>query len=181
MNINLTKEDIIEIFENSISFIITLAMFIYGIGKLIQFDEAILISKKIPELTGMELMWAFYGYSKSFALVLGFFEILGGTLILINKTRIIGCVFTSTILINVIIQDIFFDVIEGALRSAILYQLLILIILWINRKKVIDSVKALYKKKQSKFFSKKYLLKLSIAFILFIVLRITEYYITSYH
>ena len=42
-------------------------MFIYGGGKLIQFDGAAKIDKTVLELTGMELMWAFYGYSKSFA------------------------------------------------------------------------------------------------------------------
>ena len=62
---NFNKKDRIEILENAISWIVVLAMFIYGGGKLIQFDGATEIDKTVSELTGMELMWAFYSYSKS--------------------------------------------------------------------------------------------------------------------
>ena len=105
---NFNKKDRIEILENAISWIVVLAMFIYGGGKLIQFDGATEIDKTVSELTGMELMWAFYSYSKSFAITLGILEIIGGILILTKKTRIIGCLFTSTILVNIIFQDIYF-------------------------------------------------------------------------
>jgi heme/copper-type cytochrome/quinol oxidase subunit 2 len=66
---NFDKKDKLEIFENAISWIIVLAMFIYGGAKIIQFDGAAEIDKTVSELTGMELMWAFYGYSKSFAIM----------------------------------------------------------------------------------------------------------------
>ena len=82
----LTKTDKIEIFENAISWIVVMAMLIYGGGKLIQFDGAVEIDKTISEMTGMELMWAFYGYSKSFAITLGVFELIGVLLILIKRT-----------------------------------------------------------------------------------------------
>ena len=153
------KKDKIEILENSISWIVVLAMFVYGGGKLIQFDGAIEIDKTVSELTGMELMWAFYGYSKSFAMTLGILEMIGGILILIKKTRIIGCVFTSTILVNIILQDIYFGVHLGALKAAVIYQILILIILWLNKEKLLGSIKVLleYKKIEQpkmKFFIK---------------------------
>ena len=135
---NLTKKDKIEIFENAISWIVVMAMFIYGWGKLIQFGDVAEIDKTVSEMDGMELMWAFYGYSKSFAITLGVFELIGGLLILINRTRIIGCLFTSTILVNVIFQDIYFGVHLGAWKAAILYQLLILIILLLNKDKLIN-------------------------------------------
>ena len=77
---NFNKEDKIEIIENAISWIVVLALFIYGGGKLIQFDGAADIDKTVSELTGMELMWAFYGYSKSFAMTLGILEMIGGIL-----------------------------------------------------------------------------------------------------
>ena len=175
---NFTKKDKIEIFENAISWIIVFAMFVYGGAKIIQFNGAFAIDKSVSELTGMELMWAFYGYSKSFAITLGIFEIIGGLLILIKRTRIIGCLFTSTILVNVILQDIFYDVHLGALRAAILYQLLILIILWMNKEKLIRSIKVLLASTKIEQTKLKYFTKLLIAFAIFIVLRILEYYIT---
>ncbi len=175
---NLTKKDKIEIFENAISWIVVMAMFIYGGGKLIQFGDVAEIDKTVSEMNGMELMWAFYGYSKSFAITLGVFELIGGLLILINRTRIIGCLFTSTILVNVIFQDIYFGVHLGALKAAILYQLLILIILLLNKDKLIMSIKTLLKSYKTEQTKTKFFIKILIAIGLFIGLRILEYFIT---
>lgn len=175
---NFNKKDKLEIFENAISWIVVIAMFIYGAAKPFQFDGAIRIDKTVSELTGMELMWAFYGYSKSFAVTLGIFEIIGGVLILIKRTRIIGCLLTSTILVNVIFQDIYFGVNLGALKAAFLYQLLILVILWLNKEKLIRSIKTLLESDTTEQSKKKCILKLLIAFGIFVGLRILEYYIT---
>ena len=175
---NFTKKDKIEIFENSISWIVVTAMFIYGLGKIIQFDGAVEVNKTVSEMTGMELMWAFYGYSKSFAITLGVFELIGGFLILIKKTRIIGCLITSTILVNVIFQDIYFGVHLGALKAAIFYQILILIILWLNKEKLIRGMKVLLESNKFEQPKTKLFIKLLIAFGVFLILRILEYYIT---
>ena len=175
---NFTKKDKIEIFENSISWIVVIAMFIYGLGKIIQFDGAVEVNKTVSEMTGMELMWAFYGYSKSFAITLGVFELIGGFLILIKKTRIIGCLITSTILVNVIFQDIYFGVHLGALKAAIFYQILILIILWLNKEKLIRGMKVLLESNKFEQSKTKLFIKLLIAFGVFLILRILEYYIT---
>lgn len=156
-----------------------MAMFIYGGGKLIQFGYVSEIDKTVSEMNGMELMWAFYGYSKSFAITLGVFELIGGLLILINRTRIIGCLFTSTILVNVIFQDIYFGVHLGALKAAILYQLLILIILLLNKDKLIVSIKTLLISDKTEQTKTKSLIKILIAIGLFIGLRILEYFITT--
>jgi hypothetical protein len=172
------KKDTIEIFENAISWIVVLAMFTYGGGKWFQFYEATELNKTVPEMTGMELMWAFYGYSKSFAITLGIFELIGGVLILIKRTRLIGCFFTSAILVNVIFQDIYFGVHLGALKAAILYQLLLLIILWLNREKVISSIKILIESNGGQQSKAKPFLKVLVAFGIFIFFRIIEFYLT---
>ena len=175
---NFTKKDKIEIFENSISWVVVTAMFIYGLGKIIQFDGAVEVNKTVSEMTGMELTWAFYGYSKSFAITLGVFELIGGFLILIKKTRIIGCLITSTLLVNVIFQDIYFGVHLGALKAAIFYQILILIILWLNKEKLIRGMKVLLESNKFEQSKTKLFIKLLIAFGVFLILRILEYYIT---
>jgi hypothetical protein len=175
---NFSTKDKIEIVENAISWIVVFAMFVYGGAKVVQFDGASEIDKTVSEMTGMQLMWAFYGYSKAYAITLGLFEIIGGTLILIKKTRIIGCLFTLTILVNVILQDIFFSVNVGALKAAILYLFLILLILWFNKGKVAQSIKSLLIFNTSKQPKYKFLIKLAIAFLCFVLLRIIEYYVT---
>lgn len=175
---NFNKKDVIDIFENAISWIVVLAMFIYGGAKIFQFDGATDINKTVSEMTGMELMWAFYGYSKSFVITIGIFEIIGGILILIKKTRIIGCLFTSAILVNIIFQDIYYGVHYGALRAAIIYQLLIVIILYLHKEKLFSSVNILLLSKEIIQVRMKFFFKTLITIIVFIGLRILEYFIT---
>jgi hypothetical protein len=46
-------------------------LFVYGGGKKHYNLKELAIEKTVSEMTGMQLMWAFYGYSKSYAITLG--------------------------------------------------------------------------------------------------------------
>ncbi|MFT4758178.1 MAG: hypothetical protein ACI9XO_002435 [Paraglaciecola sp.] len=173
-----SKADKLDIFENAISWIVVFAMYIYGGAKAMQFSGVAAIDKTVAEMTGMELMWVFYGYSYGFVLTLGAMEIIGGTLILFKKTRLLGCLFISAILVNVILQDIFYGVHVGALKAAILYQICILIILWLHKDKVIMSIQSLLISTKWNGDWRFLLVKLLIAFLLFVVLRVGEYWVT---
>jgi len=180
MKITFSKQEKIDIIENTISWIVVFMMCAYGVGKIVQFNGAIDVEKTLPELTGMELMWAFYGYSLPFAIIIGTLEVTGGLLIFFKRTRIIGCLFTSFILINIILQNIIFDVKTGALISAIIYQLLILIILWMNKTILFDVIKLLTNKEEKKYSLKKRIIPLFITFILFVILLFLIHYSTSF-
>ena len=92
--------------------------------------------------------------------------------------RIIGCLFTSCILVNVILQDIYFGVHFGALKAAIFYQILILVILWLNREKLIRGMKVLMESNKIEQPKMKLFIKLLIAFGVFLIFRTFEYYLT---
>lgn len=173
------KKEKIEIIENAFSYIVVMAMFAYGIGKIVQFEGAIDINKKVSELTGMQLMWAFYGYSKPFVLTLGGFEIIGGILMLLKRTRILGCLFVTTILVNIILQDIFYDVNVGALQAAIIYQILIFSILWFNKEKLLQCFRILMSFEKIEITKKKYFLKIVLSVSFFLAIRVIEFFITS--
>jgi hypothetical protein len=172
------KKDIIEIIENAFTYIVVFAMFAYGIGKTVQFNNTVPINKTIAQMTSQQIMWAFYGYSKPFVITLGVLEVSSGILMLIRKTRILGCLFVTTILVNVILQDIFYEVNVGALRAAIIYQSLILFILWLNKDKLIQCFKILLNTTLFDGFEKKYFVKTILSLILFIILRVLEFYVT---
>ncbi|MFZ4545491.1 MAG: hypothetical protein ACOYOA_15665 [Saprospiraceae bacterium] len=169
------KEDFVKIAELSLVLVVSSAMYIYGLLKYFQFDNQSDITKSVSELTGMELMWAFYGYSKPYAVLLGILEIMGGTLLLIRKTRIIGGLFLTGILMNVIAQDFFYSVNEGALRAAILYQVMIFAILWMNRFELIAGTKAMLLKGRQTEIGQKNVLLVLISILIAILLKFLEY------
>ena len=180
MKITFSKQEKIDILESTISWIIVFMMFVYGVGKIAQFNTAIEIEKTLPELTGMEIMWAFYGYSLPFAIIIGLLEILGALLIFFKRTRLIGCILTSTILINIILQDIFFNVHTGALITAIILQLFIFIILWMNKSTVIEVFKLLTKNATEKQPFKKRATIFIITFIAFVTLLFLQHHLISF-
>jgi hypothetical protein len=166
--VKLERKDYLKIIENASVILVSASMLFYGAGKLIQFKGAYSgnLQRTVSELSGMELMWIFFDFSFSFALIIGLLEIIGATLLLIRKTRIIGCLFLSTILINIIIQGVLFDV--PAVRSAMFYQLLILVVLWLNKTELITAYKSILIRKQ-KLNKKKNLIITSVLSLLMAV------------
>lgn len=130
----LKKQDYIYIFEMALVISVSFSMFIYGIGKPMQFSNPDIQQKAVSALTGMELMWAFYGFSKVYPIIIGVFEIVGALLLLFRKTRLMGGLVITSILFNVILQDIIYGVNMGALKAAIVYQSMVCVIFWLNRK-----------------------------------------------
>ncbi|MFC7774476.1 hypothetical protein [Flavobacterium sp. GCM10027622] len=176
----ISKGEWLEIVENAISWIVVFAMMAYGLGKFVQFGNAHQIDKPVSQLNGGQLMWAFYAYSKPYALIIGGMEVIGGILLLFRKTRILGCFLITTILFNVILQDVFYGVPLGALRAAVLYQSCLLVILWLNKERVKSIIKSFMVVKPSIKPVKHKLILLFLTFVLFIIFRITEYYLTVY-
>ncbi len=174
----LTQKDFISIFEMALAIVVAGSMFLYGIGKPMQFTNVEITQKIISQLTGMELMWAFYGHSKAYVLVVGFFEILGALLILIPKTRILGCLITTTILFNVILQDIFYEVNFGALIAAITYQICVLIILAINKNIIISTLRHFFMEIMNIPKNKNWIINVFLACLGAVALKALEAYFT---
>ncbi|MGG5208671.1 MauE/DoxX family redox-associated membrane protein [Chryseobacterium sp. MIQD13] len=131
----LKKNDFLTVLEWSCCLYVAGMMILFGAGKYQQFSHS--VNEKFK---GMKIMWDFYSYSKPFVITLGLFEILGAVLLIIPKTRIIGCLFLTSLLTNVILQDYFYDV--PAIFGAITLQLIVFFILWLNRVPVINGIKA---------------------------------------
>ena len=128
----------------TVIFIVSTSMFVYGIIKPFQFME---INDSVHNhlSEGHKLMWNFYSYTKTYPIIIGVFEIIGAIGLLFNRTRIFACLLLTTILVNIILQDYFYEI--SALNSSIFYQILIFIILLIDRKKVVEIFSKLFEVK----------------------------------
>lgn len=167
------------ILEDALAWLVVMAMFIYGLGKWMQFPDTSIHTTLVSDMSGMQLMWAFYGYSKPFAIFLGALEISGGILLLYRPWRLLGALFLSTVLVNIIIQDIVFDVNQGALKAALIYQTALLVICWLHRARFIAALKALTLPRSYQGLPKRSLLiRLALAFLLFALLRGAEYFLS---
>ena len=73
--LSITREEIFNIFEWVSVIIVAIYMTRYGIGKVAQFGDISSYTEPANKLQPMELMWAFYSYSKPFAIIIGVFEV----------------------------------------------------------------------------------------------------------
>lgn len=173
---NITATDRRLILEDALAWLVVLAMCIYGLAKWMQFPDTAMNDTAVSDMSGMELMWAFYGYSKPFAVFLGVLEVSGAMMLLYRPFRLMGALFLSTVLVNIIVQDIAFGVHAGALRVAILYQVTLLIICWLHRHRFITAFKALKLPRSYKGLSwPQIATRAGLAFALFVVLRFGEH------
>ena len=133
----MNRKLLIKAIEWSLVIFVSFYMATYGAAKYVQFDTIKNYNGKVSEMSGHQIMWAFYGYTVAYPLIIGFFEVLGAACLLFYRTRIFGA-----ILFNIILQDYFYEIL--ALGSAIFFQLSIFIILYINKQRVLALAKNMF-------------------------------------
>ena len=157
------KEKIQYTIKWTIIFIVSISMIVYGVTKPIQFSD-FSNSTNVNVSEGHKIMWSFYSYSLTYPLIIGFFEILGGISLLSNRSRIFGCILLTIILSNIIIQDYIYEIV--ALKSAIFYQILVVIILFFDNEKIKRVIKVLFT--TSKFSKNLILIIIALIIALFV-------------
>ncbi len=137
--------------ELALRFYVCLKISIYAVGKMAggQFYAkgklpAQVASQTIQDLGGFELAWTFFGYSYEYVLFIGISQLVGGLLLLWDKTKLIGVAVLVPILLNIIVVDIFFQIPAGALFSAIFYFGCLMIILFLNQAKIIAIAQTIF-------------------------------------
>lgn len=89
-------------------------LFTYGFSKLfyLQFPELNLMNLTMTygDSSPMGLLWKFMGYSEAYSIFTGLMELIGGSLLLFRKTKILGGLLTLAIMFNVFMLNMSFDV-----------------------------------------------------------------------
>jgi hypothetical protein len=89
-------------------------LIVYGAAKIFksQFPAPYLFRLVQPfgEASPMGLAWTFLGYSYGYNLFMGFAEAIGGFLLLFRRTTSFGALFSITVLTNVFVMNLFFDI-----------------------------------------------------------------------
>lgn len=85
----------------------------YGFAKVFasQFPHLMAnMDARLIELSPMRMAWAFFGYSKGYQMFLGWGEVVPAVLLLFRRTTLIGSILMFTVMLNVFLVNIFFDV-----------------------------------------------------------------------
>lgn len=128
----------IDILELALRIWTAFFIFIYGIAKWKQFEGAKLIDISIKDATEFQMMWAFFGTTKIYPLIVGSIQITGAILLLFRRTKLLGAVLLTPVFINIIILDILYKINEGALLNAVVFQSVLIFIFIQQRQKIIQ-------------------------------------------
>jgi hypothetical protein len=85
-------------------------LFVYGSSKLahMQFHMNVALAQRpVISLSGYQLTWYYYGYSRVYACILGLTQVLGATLLLFRKTALLGAITMLPVIVNILLIDIF--------------------------------------------------------------------------
>jgi hypothetical protein len=122
----------------------------YGVGKLVggQFYTpgsipAEIETMPIGQIPDFDLAWVFMGRSFGYIFFIAIAEVAGALMLLFNRTKLVGTLVLIPIMVNVIVFDVFFLDEYGALASAVIYLLMLLLILLLNRGRVLKAIESL--------------------------------------
>lgn len=153
----------LDLLELALRFWTAFFIFIYGIAKWKQFEGAKLLEIAIKDATEFQIMWAFFGTTKIYPLVVGSIQVTGAFLLLFRKTKLLGAVLLTPVFINIILLDILYKINEGALLNAIVFQSVLIFIFIQQRKKVVHVFQTLLLNEESDLTSKTKWIRFAIA------------------
>jgi hypothetical protein len=123
---------------------------VYGLGKIAggQFYRRGHLPEDVAQtllrdVDRFDLAWTFMGYSFAYILFVGLAEVIGAWLLLWDRTKLLGVAILLPVMVNIVVFDVIFLDKYGALASATIYTLLLLVILACNRERVGESIRAL--------------------------------------
>lgn len=109
----------------------------YGFSKLLhlQFNmQSELAQQPIGSLTGYQLTWYYYGYSRIYACLLGLTQVAGASLLLFRKTALLAALLMTPVMANILCINIFILVNDyGPYVISALILASMLLILWHER------------------------------------------------
>lgn len=124
-------------------------MMVYGLGKILGWQfyhrghlPAEVAGKQVADLSAFELAWTFFGYSYTYIIFIGLWQVMGATMLLWERSKLLGVAILIPILANIILVDAVYGV-KGAIMSAIFYFILLIFITLYNWPKVVATFKVL--------------------------------------
>jgi hypothetical protein len=88
--------------------------------------------------SGEWLTWFYFGYSHTFGIIIALIQIIGGYLLLFRRTLLIGAIILFSLLLNLTLINIFYQMNAGALMQSVLLTIGVLFLILLDYKKLVD-------------------------------------------
>ncbi|MEZ4797902.1 MAG: hypothetical protein R2785_12130 [Flavobacteriaceae bacterium] len=92
----------------------------------------------LREVDSFTIAWTFMGYSFWYVLFIGITQLIGAWFLLWNKTKLIGVMILTPIMVNIIMFDLIFLGVYSALAISIIILMMLIMIMLFNKEKIIN-------------------------------------------
>lgn len=107
----------------------------YGLQFIV---PAKIANMSMNQQSGEWLTWYYFGYSHTFGIIIALIQIIGGYLLLFRRTLLIGSVILFSLLLNLTLINVFYQMNIGALLQSILLTSGVFYLVLLDSKKLID-------------------------------------------
>ena len=97
------------------------------------------VTKPLGEVSGFWLTWYYFGYSATYGMLVAAVQIVGGVLLIVPKTSLLGALVLIPIAANIVLIDIFFGI-RGALVPAVVLLGSLIVVATAHARPLIDVV-----------------------------------------
>jgi hypothetical protein len=124
-------------FRVYLSYYLFIALALYAAVKIIPvqmpYPNVDALLTPMGNMSKFGLLWYFIGASPGYAVFTGICEFTGALLLLFRRTRVFGSLFLATVLINVVLLNIFYNIMVKLLSMHLLFINLFLLVPYIPR------------------------------------------------
>ncbi len=114
-----------------VRYYLAVVLLLYGFAKIFksQFPapDELRLTETYGDSSPMGLAWTFFGYSTAFNIFMGFFESIGGVLMLFRRTTLFGACIAATVVTNIVLINFCYDVPVKLFSCSLLLMTLFLI------------------------------------------------------
>ncbi len=85
-------------------------LYMYGVSKLahLQFNlPSDIAGHPVGSLNGYQLTWYYFGYSRTYAILLGLTQVIGATLLLFRRSTLFAAVLMTPMIVNILLINMF--------------------------------------------------------------------------
>lgn len=95
-------------------------------------------SMPMNQQSGEWLTWYYFGYSHAFGIIIALIQIIGGYMLLFRRTLLIGAIILFSLLLNLTLINVFYQMNAGALLQSVLLTIGVFYLVILDSKKWID-------------------------------------------
>jgi hypothetical protein len=108
---------------------------LFGLQFLVPVDVA---SKPMNQQPGEILTWFYFGYSPTFGTIIALLQIVGSYFLLFRRTSLLSSIVLFTLILNIALVDIFYNLNAGATTQGVLLTLGLLFLISTEYSRLVD-------------------------------------------